>query len=188
MGKKFVDFNGHRYTLSGKYYRKNCWSQDGPSNLHRAVWEFHNGPIPEGFEIHHEDENGLNNELSNLMVLPIPKHQADHALARHKSGTLQPPTDKCREKAAEWHRSAEGLAWHKEHGTKTWDTRVWYPCVCQECNQPFMSPYPKQSKFCHVNCKFKAMRRRKGILVRESNRKPRVLSGKRSMGNIVGAA
>ena len=40
-----------------------------PKYIHRAVWEAFNGPIPEGLQINHNDENKLNNSLSNLSLV-----------------------------------------------------------------------------------------------------------------------
>lgn len=37
--------------------------------VHRAIWEAFNGPIPEGYEINHKDENRQNNNLENLELL-----------------------------------------------------------------------------------------------------------------------
>lgn len=37
--------------------------------VHRAVWEAFNGPVPEGYEINHKDENKSNNTLENLELL-----------------------------------------------------------------------------------------------------------------------
>ena len=37
--------------------------------IHRLVWEAFNGPIPEGLQINHKDENKLNNSLSNLSLV-----------------------------------------------------------------------------------------------------------------------
>ena len=37
--------------------------------VHRLVWEAFNGPIPEGLEINHMDENPANNRLDNLNLL-----------------------------------------------------------------------------------------------------------------------
>ena len=34
--------------------------------VHRLVWQAFNGPIPEGYEIDHEDEDKSNNALYNL--------------------------------------------------------------------------------------------------------------------------
>ncbi len=38
-------------------------------SLSRCVWEAFNGPIPEGMEINHIDENTANNRLDNLNLL-----------------------------------------------------------------------------------------------------------------------
>lgn len=37
--------------------------------VHRLVWEAFNGPIPEGMQINHLDENPLNNRLDNLSLV-----------------------------------------------------------------------------------------------------------------------
>ena len=38
-------------------------------SVHRLVWEAFNGPIPEGYEINHNDENPFNNHLTNLSLV-----------------------------------------------------------------------------------------------------------------------
>lgn len=42
--------------------------------MHRYVWEFYNGAIPEKWDIHHKDENKHNNDISNLECLPKSEH------------------------------------------------------------------------------------------------------------------
>lgn len=182
MHPHFIDFNGYRYRLSGNYYRRNAWSSKGPSNLHRAVWEFHHGSIQKGCEIHHIDGDPFNNEIGNLACVDGREHQRNHTLERYANGELHAPTKYALQQAAKWHRSAAGIAWHKQHGPKSWLRREWHPCTCQECGQPFMSPFPTRAKFCHLNCKMAALRKRRGMRVRPDSRKPVVLSGKRNPG------
>lgn len=43
--------------------------------MHRYVWEKHNGPIPEGYEVHHIDHDRSNNDISNLEIYT----KSDHA-------------------------------------------------------------------------------------------------------------
>lgn len=68
----FMMFNGSKYTIRNTgYYGKT----DGKRTLmHRDVWEFHNGPIPDGYDVHHRDENKLNNDIGNLECLPKSEH------------------------------------------------------------------------------------------------------------------
>jgi hypothetical protein len=48
--------------------------------LHRLIWEDINGPIPEGYIIHHKDFNKLNNDLNNLQCLT----KSEHITLHHK--------------------------------------------------------------------------------------------------------
>ena len=38
-------------------------------SVHKFVWEFFKGPIPEGLEVDHKDGNRGNNKISNLQLL-----------------------------------------------------------------------------------------------------------------------
>jgi hypothetical protein len=72
----FVEFNGAKYTLRNTgYYGKT----DGKRTLlHRDMWEFHKGPIPDGFDVHHVDENKEHNEISNFECLLKADHTRLH--------------------------------------------------------------------------------------------------------------
>jgi hypothetical protein len=157
---KFKVFNGRKYRLTGRYYRAENWGT-GPCNLHRARWEYYRGPIPAGFAVHHKDGDGTNNKLSNLELIERREHSRQHTLARIARGELKPPTALAHKRAAEWHASEEGLAWHSKNGKQAWKNRVWHKLECQECGRPYSSPYPNKSKFCHPNCKMAALRRRR---------------------------
>lgn len=37
--------------------------------LHRAIWEEHNGPIPDGMYVIFKDNNKLNCDIDNLMLI-----------------------------------------------------------------------------------------------------------------------
>jgi hypothetical protein len=72
-----VEFNGRKYGWNGRYYCR-LWQQSGPSSLHRAIWEHHNGPIPAGHHVHHRDHDRRNNDIANLELLPAGKHSRLH--------------------------------------------------------------------------------------------------------------
>jgi len=42
--------------------------------LHKAIWEEKNGKVPDGFLVHHIDDDKLNNEISNLELMSSQKH------------------------------------------------------------------------------------------------------------------
>lgn len=70
--KPYQVFNGCKYTVNHNgYYRKTYGDRQ---LMHRDVWEYHNGPIPEGWDVHHKDENKANNDISNFECLPKAEH------------------------------------------------------------------------------------------------------------------
>ena len=56
-------FDGVTYYLCGEYFQRKG------RRLHRAVWEHHNGKIPNGYHVHHKDGDRNNNDISNLELL-----------------------------------------------------------------------------------------------------------------------
>lgn len=72
-------FNGLYYYLykGEKYYSK------GNRKLHRVVWQFYNGEIPKGYDVHHVDENRANNDISNLMLRKSSRHRSQHTTKYH---------------------------------------------------------------------------------------------------------
>jgi len=76
----FVEFNGAKYTLrnTGYFGRTN----EKRSLLHRDMWEFHNGTIPDGWDVHHIDGNKENNVIENYECLLKSDHTSLHQ--KHK--------------------------------------------------------------------------------------------------------
>ena len=59
------------------------------SYVHRLVWALTYGPIPDGYDVHHKDENRLNNAIENLEAMPAPEHHRLHrAKSRKECGEL----------------------------------------------------------------------------------------------------
>lgn len=70
-------FNGIVYYLSNQGYFEST-AEHGSKGLHRAIWEAHNGPIPEGFHIHHRNEIKTDNRIENLECILGRVHSFKH--------------------------------------------------------------------------------------------------------------
>lgn len=122
------------------------------TSLHRAVWESVHGPIPAGCEIHHIDQNPLNNAATNLECLTVGEHRRKEA----SLGTFSSPKQldhlqRIRGKAADWHRSEEGRAWHAENARRAMRKRVRVVKSCQVCGGEFRTIHTN-AKFCSPKC------------------------------------
>jgi ribonucleotide reductase alpha subunit len=46
----------------------------------RFMWEQAYGSIPDGYDVHHVNENPTDDRLSNLVLLPVSEHRAEHSV------------------------------------------------------------------------------------------------------------
>lgn len=157
-------FNGLEYRL---YPRERYFSR-GCKRLHVIVWEFYNNSkVPKGYHVHHENENTFDNSKDNLVLKEAYIHQREHIIKRHKENPEWSKLfhSKGIEAAKEWHKSDEGRQWH----TNAWanslgKTMIEKDMICQQCGKAYTTKKVTGSKFCHQNCKAKALRaRRKAI-------------------------
>lgn len=72
-----VEWDGSKWSLRDNgYYGRTTGARD---LMHRAVWEKHKSPIPDGWDVHHIDRDRTNNDIDNLMCLPKDEHTKLHA-------------------------------------------------------------------------------------------------------------
>lgn len=66
------------------YWRKDGYYKAAPHGeyLHRAVWVAEHGPIPNGFDVHHVNEDRADCSLGNLELQTVAKHRGEHAIKR----------------------------------------------------------------------------------------------------------
>ena len=162
-----IEFNGKKYRRYPdsprphlrRYYA--CCGKGGPFLLHRDIWAFHNGVIPEKHHVHHRDGDHLNNDIHNLECVSRRQHDKLH----HVQRSTYARSDKQREHLASirgqtkaWHASPEGLAWHSEHSKRSWESRANRALVCAECSAPFESTF-SDARFCSRSCGNKNWRR-----------------------------
>ena len=55
------------------------WKEGHPFAEHRIVYEKHFGPIPEGFHVHHKNEDTRDNRIENLELLSPSDHKRMHS-------------------------------------------------------------------------------------------------------------
>ena len=107
------------------YYLSSKLINGKRKRLHVYVWEYFNGFVEQGYQIHHKDHNKDNNEIENLIALRKEDHQK-----LHKEEMTEETKEKLRDnmhgkalpKAIEWHKSEAGRAWHKENYEKHKDS------------------------------------------------------------------
>lgn len=97
-------FNGARFKRDKWGYYSGTVNHTRKS-LHRYVWEYHNGPIPKGFHVHHINADKDNNDIGNLELMK----QSDHC--RLHGRTKKPRIDNVpiQERIKEWEEKRKWL-------------------------------------------------------------------------------
>ena len=160
MSSKYQYFNGLKFTRDDKtgYYLNSTIEK----RMHRYVWEFYNGPIPKGYDIHHKDEDKANNDISNLEMIKAGKHQSMHSQKWHDEhpGEGRKNFAKAVEAAKDWHKSKEGKEWHSKHAMETFSGKR--TLICEMCGKEYETQYHGNNKFCSNACRSK-WRRKSGL-------------------------
>ena len=150
QGREYIKYPKERYFKHGA---STTW-------LHRAVWEYYKGKIPEGYHVHHKDENVFNNEIENLELLEAHEHLSMHMQEKMQDTDYRKKQkerfDYARIYASKWHGSKEGIEWHKKHGKDVANNLVpkEYTCMC--CGKKYMAKPSGLHKFCSNKCKTKS--------------------------------
>lgn len=134
------EFNGTVYYLCGYYFQ-----HDG-QRLHREVWKAHYGDIPDGYEVHHKDQDRANNQIENLELMDGSEHNS------------------MQEAAKAWHSTEDGAAFHSKLAKANWGKRKEIEYVCSFCGKLFRTRHmygEGQNRFCSANCKAAALRKRR---------------------------
>lgn len=140
------EFNGEVFYKCGEYF------QHKGKRLHRTVWSYFFGEIPEGYHIHHINGNKSDNRVENLEIRLESDHLSYHS-SLPEAREHQMYAIKCaQEKARLWHKTPEARAlhsqWAKEGAKKVKPVSL----VCQHCGKSFESKN-RNAKFCSGSCK-----------------------------------
>jgi len=149
LSKRQQIFNNETYWKCGVYFQRYG------KRLHRAVWELNNGEIPKGYDIHHIDFDHVNNQLSNLALLPEKEHCKLHVLRNIESGVIGTISQQALDAAAEWHGSEDGKDWHKQHYEN--NKHLLHKRINRQCTQcgkiHNTCKVNTETAFCSNNCK-----------------------------------
>ena len=153
IDEKHQKFNGKIYsaTPQGRFLNNN--------SIHRAVYEYYVGKIPQGYVIHHLDRNPANNVIENLQCLTILEHQKIH----HPKGTPF-QNNKTREyvciecgkkftatdKGLQKFCSKECRVHHRMESLKV-------ERICKYCGKVFRAVERNHSNFCCKKCQMSYM-------------------------------
>src|SRR5882762_4320127 len=170
MARETIIFDGkpfHRYPESKQASHRNYFMgywREKKIYLHRAVWEKANGPVPEGFHVHHKDGNPANNKLTNLECINEQEHWDAHEEERktHANSPGQMAhLEAIRPLSKAWHASGEGNEWHRNHavGWKK-ENRGKRKATCTICGSEYLRDAVSKSTLFHCSNKCRARFRR----------------------------
>ena len=140
------EFMGKRYWLCGRYFQRRG------KRLHRVVWRVFNGPIPDGFHVHHIDGDASNNAPGNLECISLREHLGERHGEESAERVVQ-YLPKAREAARKWHASKEGIEWHRQHYHEHCADKMHRRELqeCEQCGDTFSATH--NSRFCSNKCK-----------------------------------
>lgn len=154
---KYIYYKGSKYRLqdSGRYYT------DLTSHrrlLHRIIWKEFNGDIPEGYCVHHKNFKWWDNRISNLELQTKSAHSSLHMTANWKNPIIKRKMlaglPERLAIAYKWHKTEDGIAWHKQNSKNIWKNAKPRNFVCMRCGAKFSRVcFSKTSRFCSEPCK-----------------------------------
>ena len=156
----FIEYRGIVYRpRSGRmqYYVCGTGCERDSRYLHRQVWIDHNGPISEGYDVHHQNGDINDNRIENLECLPCGDHRRCHISVENQNPEIVrrrlAGLANAREAAKEWHGSDAGLEWHRQNGRHVGELlrrrMVYKNCEC--CGGRFKAHF-STDRFCSLKC------------------------------------
>ena len=152
------EFDGIRFYLKpGGYMKADFRGPTAGAYMHRYVYAFHHGAIPDGHQVHHIDGCKTNNSIENLEAKSASDHISDHGHERASDparlAQMQAVMDRVRVEASKWHGSPEGRAFHSAKSKAEWEKRTPTTLSCYHCGEAYKG-FPGMTKkgFCSMSC------------------------------------
>ena len=145
--------------FNGVTHRKNKDKHfTGGIKLHRAVYEYFVGDIPDGYHVHHIDCNPANNNPNNLQCLA----QAEHAKLHAEIAGTVPPLHKtivrqcvnCGKEFTVAERANNSDCCSPSCRMAQRFRNLREPRICQRCGKEFVVYKYSTAQFCSDDCRF----------------------------------
>ena len=83
-----LTYNGNKDYMNGNYPAICLYGSN--HHVHRLEWQKYNGEIPNGFVVHHKNENKLDWNIENLELISRSEHLSKHrnVVKRHGSKVI----------------------------------------------------------------------------------------------------
>ena len=126
--------------------------------MHRYVWGYYNGVIPDGYVIHHKDEDKTNNAIENLECLLNSVHSTYHGkhMSEERRKKSLEALSKARPKAIAWHKSEAGRECSRRNTKRLIAEGILNPTemyTCANCGKKFLAVKRRaKHKFCSGKC------------------------------------
>ena len=150
VDEQHQQFNGTTFKLNpGGHYTTSI-------SIHRAVWMYYNGEIPDGREIHHVDFNKSNNDISNLQLLTRLEHRKLHNPKGFRHG--QPfekefTCDVCGKKYVAFDTGQKTHYCSKYCLEQAKHERLIKVLTCPNCGREFTArKFDNRTRFCSKQC------------------------------------
>ena len=154
--KQLVVVRSDTQTFDGIEYRRSSkwpYFERFGKRLHRAVWEWHNGPIQSKFQIHHLDENRENNQIDNLEMISEKEHKQLHQIGKTKAFKKRMTTcAQCGNQFEAVHAKYCSTACSTQAWRKSGAINEWRSCVICGTQYVVTSKYRKTAT-CSQKCK-----------------------------------
>ncbi|MBR1645714.1 MAG: HNH endonuclease [Selenomonadaceae bacterium] len=141
-----------------KFYKKKGTNYCCAVSLHRFVWQYFNGEIPEDCDIHHRDFNHDNNDIANLELVTKDEHKRIHAAVKKQKS---PPKKSvfvcvvCGKNFQAVNRGNNSYCSEECRHRSKLETRI-----CEICGKEFSALINGDQRFCSETCYYQYRRRR----------------------------
>lgn len=153
LGIEYRIYPDSKHLSDRTYYKCTRSKMRDDVYLHRQMWIDAYGEIPDGYHIHHRDNNPDNNTLENFECLSPKEHMQQHPFSEERTEQQRIWMAEIRQLASAWHQSPEGRAMAKRLAHETnfgnWEPKEY---VCEVCGIDFQSKKQANVRFCSEKC------------------------------------